>query len=178
MALERTLFQVSVKESEKNREYWLQRPWISDRKQEVMAADVLLVPWENFRENEPALFPQGTAQIYQAISKMGDISFGLASDEQEYREIALHSKLSRLPQMVVTTLMLPALAGMLGNLMSDSVHGGKPDDLVEFKVIVQGTNGRCIDIEYKGPATRLADTLIDEVERCFPGEVSNQQASD
>jgi hypothetical protein len=70
--------------------------------------------------------------------------------------------------MLVTLVALPALAGMLGNLMSDVLKGGGKEDQVKIKLIVEGDHGRCIALEYEGPPDRLADTLVKEADRCFP----------
>ena len=168
MALDRTLFEISVKESDHGREYWLERPWLSDRRPEVQRADILIVPWEDFRDNEPALFPQGAADFVRRLAEYGSLSMELAIDEDRYHEILLHSKMHRVPTMLVTLLALPALAGMLGNLMTDLVKGSGNSDQVKMKLIVEGAHGRCIALEYEGPPERLADTLIKEADRCFP----------
>lgn len=167
MALDRTLFEISVKESDRGREYWLDRPWLKDRRNDVRSADILVVPWEDFREGAPALYPQGSADFIRDLSRYGSLTFELAIDEEEYREILLHSKLIRLPVMVVTLVALPALAGMLGNLMSDAVKGNDKPDQVEMSVIVQD-HGCNIWVNYKGPPDRLADSLRQEASRCFP----------
>lgn len=168
MAFERTLFEISVKESDQSREYWLDRPWLSERRAEVQQADILVVPWEDFRENQPALFPQGAADLVRQIAQYGSLSLALAIDEDQYSEILLHSKMHRVPTMLITLVALPAFAGMLGNLMTDLVKGGSKQDQVQMKLIVEGDHGRCIALEYQGPPDRLADTLIKEAERCLP----------
>lgn len=168
MTLERTLFEISVKESDQGREYWLDRPWLSERRAKVQQADILVVPWEDFRENQPALFPQGAADLVRQIAQYGTLSLELAIDEAQYSEILLHSKMHRVPTMLVTLVALPAFAGMLGNLMTDLIKGGGKHDQVQMKLIVEGDNSRCIALEYQGPPDRLADTLVKEAERCLP----------
>lgn len=168
MPLDRTLFEISIKESDKGREYWLSRPWLEDRRTIVQQADVLIVPWENFRENEPALYPKGSSDFINDLSATGSLSMELAVDEEHYYEIMLHSKLDRFPTMLVTLVALPALAGMLGNLMTNVATGGNESGQVKMKLIVEGEYGRCVSLDYEGPPTRLAETLLQESHRCFP----------
>lgn len=170
MALDRTLFEISLKESDQNREYWLNRPWLAARRSDVQSADILVVPWEDFREGAPALFPQGSADLVRELSQLGSLTFELAIDEDQYQEILLHSKQFRIPMMVVTMLAVPALAGMLGNLMSDAVKGNDTTDQVEMSLIIQGDHGRSVSLRYKGPPGRLAETLVAEAMRCFPDQ--------
>lgn len=174
MPLDRTLFEVSIKESDKGREYWLSRPWLEDRRSTVQQADVLVVPWEDFRDDEPALYPKGASDFVNDLSSTGSLSMELAVDEDHYFEIMLHSKLDRLPTMLVTLVALPALAGMLGNLMTNVVTGGNESGQVKMKVIVEGEYGRCVSLDYEGPPTRLAETLLQESYRCFPEQRSDK----
>lgn len=168
MALDRTLFEISVKESDKSREYWLDRPWLEARRDEVRSTDVLIVPWEDFREGSPALFPQGAADTVRQLAQFGNLTLGIAVDGDSYQEILMHSKMHRLPTMLVKVALLPALAGMLGNLMSDFIIGGENGDKVELKLIVQGEHGKCISLDYSGPPNRLVETIVAETERCLP----------
>ena len=63
-ALANILFSVQTTESEKNREYWATRPWISpDLASLVRSLDVFVLPWEDFREGQPILFPPGTGPL-------------------------------------------------------------------------------------------------------------------
>ena len=168
MALDRTLFEITVKESDRGREYWLDRPWLIDRREAALDADVLVVPWEDFREGESALFPQGAADLVQQLSEKGPLTLFIAIDEERYQEILLHSKKHRFPTMLVKAIALPALAGMLGNIMSDLIKGGKSSDTVEITVVVEGDHGHCISLAYQGPPSRVTDTLLKEAERCLP----------
>lgn len=174
MALERTLFEIRVKECKENREYWLSRPWLSTRRDSVLGADVLVVPWENFRENQAALYPKGSTEVISELARQGPLSIALAVDDEQYVEILLHSKMQRLPALLVTHVALPALAGMLGNLMYDSIAEDDEVEQVQIKLIVQGENGQCVSLDYSGPPGRLAETLIEEASRCFPNQAPSQ----
>lgn len=168
MALDRTLFSVSVKESDKGREYWLNRPWLAVRRRDVQGADILVVPWEDFRENLPALFPQGTADFVAQLTLRGGPTLQLAIDGEVYQEILLHSKMHRLPTFVLNSVLLPALAGMLGNLLTEVFKAGGENDAVHLKVIVEGGHGHCISIDYEGPVEKMPSTLLEHAERCLP----------
>lgn len=174
MTVNQTLFEIKVTESNKNREYWISRQWLSDRRSDVTSADILAVPWENFREGDAALYPQGTGEFINLL-KRHSLNVDIAIDEQHYHEILLHSKLYRLPTLVVTLVALPALAGIIANLVTELMTGSPADDRVKFNVIVQGIHGKCISIEYEGPANRLAESLVSEASRCLPSEPQIKQ---
>jgi hypothetical protein len=168
VTLDRTLYEIRVKETDRNREYWVSRPWLADRRDEVREAAILIVPWENFRNEEATLFPRGTTDVAARIREVSGVSVAIAVDRLAYKEIMLHSKEHRLPTIFVREVLLPTLVGILATLAADAVMHGTPNDTVEVSVIVEGEQGRCISVEYKGPATRLAETVVKETERCLP----------
>ena len=177
MTFDRTLYEVRVKETDRNREYWVSRPWLDERRDEVREADILIVPWENFRNEEATLFPRGTTDIAAKVREFSGLSVAIAVDRLAYKEIMLHSKEHRLPTIFVREILLPTLAGILATLAADAVLHGSPDDKVEVSVIVEGKQGRCISVEYKGPANRLAETVVQEAERCLPPTLPVRTAS-
>lgn len=168
MALDRTLFEIRVKESDQNREYWVNKPWLQDRRADVRCADILVLPWVDFREEGETLFPLGTADIVAMIAAATDLTVGVAVDRTGYKEILLHSKEHRFPTLLVNSLILPAVAGVLSNLATDAIKGVQGPATVELRVIVEGDHGRCISVDYKGPPDRLSTELLDEVNRCLP----------
>lgn len=165
--MERTFLHIDVKETSHNREYWASRPFLGDQAAKVRSADILIVPWEDFREGQAVLFPQGTSDFFLRLQKAG-ADVALAVDSKQYAEIALHAKAWRIPTLVVSALLLPALAGFLGDVLHDAVTDVGANDTIEMKVIVEGSNGRCISVDYKGAPSRALDTILDEAERCLP----------
>lgn len=166
--LERTLYSVDVKESDRGREYWAARPWIGAALEGVRTAPILVVPWEDMRENLPVAFPQGTDAFVKRLRARGEFDFAIAATPEVYAEISLHSKVWRFPTLLVTHLLLPALAGALGDEIHDVIQKGSSNDTVELRVIVEGDHGKAISIEYKGPPSRAVDTLTTEAGRHLP----------
>ncbi len=165
--LERTLFDVTVKESEQNRGYWASREWIGNAAEVVRSSEILIVPWEDFREGVTVLFPQGTGDLMKRMRAAG-ADIALAVPFELYSEIALHAHAWRFPTLLVKFVLLPAVASLLAAEVHDVITKAAPSDIVEMKVIVEGDHGKCISIEYKGEPGRALDTLTREAERCLP----------
>lgn len=125
--LSKTLLSLNVSESEKDRGYWASRPWVSAMTAEkIRSADVLVVPWEDFRPESPALFPQGTTDFVGAL-KAGDLgAVEVAVDQENYAEIALHADEWRLPTLVCSTVLLPILLNLLSNHLDQWLSRGPP----------------------------------------------------
>jgi hypothetical protein len=166
--MDRTLFHVEVKESSQGRSYWLDRPWMQTQRLAARDADILVVPWENFREGFPAVFPQGTSQFVVQLREATGSTVAIAIDKDQYVEITLHSNVKRYATLLVTLVALPTVASTIGNLLSHAIEGAKPDDTVELKLLVEDHGDKCISIEYKGPPGRAVETVVKEAERCLP----------
>ena len=166
--MDRTLLQVTVLETGHDRDYWATRPYVGDQSAAVRAADVIVAPWEDFREGQPVLFPESSTDLITQLREVFGDQLAVAVDANGYAEIALYGKASRLPTLFVTALLLPALAGALGDVIHDRFAGEPPTATVEMRVVVEGDHGPCISVEYKGPPSRALDTVMSEVERCLP----------
>jgi hypothetical protein len=178
-ALERTLFRVEVAETGRNRHYWATRSWVAPaRRDEIRAADVLIVPWEDFREGHKALFPQETTSHVRKLKEsLPNSRIAIAIDRDQYQEIAVHAREWRFPALMISIVLLPALANVLATQANRWISSFRDEDRVIIEVIVEGDKGRCISIKYEGPPDRLAQTLIEQARRCFP-EPPSESASE
>ncbi|MGP1283343.1 MAG: hypothetical protein ACTS1X_10240 [Parasphingopyxis sp.] len=152
-----------MSESEKNREYWIRKYATSES---MRRADVLLLPWENFREGHEALYPTGTSELFHALSKAADITVGIAVSEEKFVELSMHAKSWRLGTILVYYVMLPATAAVLATEISRTIQGSEADK-VELEIIVEGHNGQCISIDYEGPAGEAIETILDSANKCI-----------
>lgn len=162
------LYKIEVKESSKSRSYWASEGRFPELQEGLRSADILILPWENFRENERFLYPQGTADFYKKLSSVVEQEVLLVALQGQYTEIALHSKSWRVPTIMMNKLLLPAAASLLAMAIYGALDNVMEDDSVEIDLIVEGDNGRCIELSYKGPPSRSIDSLLSEAENCFP----------
>jgi hypothetical protein len=175
--LKRTLFRVEVSETDRGRDYWATRPWSDEESSAaVRSADLVVAPWENFREEGSALFPQGSGDIYRDLRvDLPQVSIAVAISQSKYQEIALHAHEFRIPTLLVTAMLLPALGQVIGNRIDRWLPGFQTDASVDMEVIVEGSRGRCISVKYKGPKDSLVDTILSQTERCLPRVTGNDE---
>jgi len=172
----RTVFSLSIAETDCSRDYWATREWVSPAAQaDIRSSAIIAVPWENFRDGEKALFPQGTADVIALVRKaFNDKEIAVGIDREFYKEIALHGREWRLPTFLVTAVLVPALVQVLGNRIDNALFSPTEKDSVEVELIVEGSRGRCMSLKYKGPPSRLIETLTNETKNCFPDELKGQ----
>jgi hypothetical protein len=168
MTLNRKLLHIEVSETEKGRGYWATRSWLTGG-DDVRAADIVVVPWENFRENKPALFPHGTSDFYrELLESSSGRHIAVAVDQAAYEEIALHANEMRLPTLFVAYLALPFLINLLSAKVDRWLVEPTPMTTVEMEVIVEGDKGKCYSIKYKGPPSGMLETISKQAENCIP----------
>lgn len=167
--LDRPIFRLEVKETAKGRYYWRTNKKISEQvRLQVSAADVLVAPWEQRAETGPS-FPDGTTYFYRFLQEsLEGRSLLILADRESYTELALHGESLRLPSIIVSKFMLPVLVLVVAHFAIENLDGTEAGALVEFELVVENEDGRCISIRYEGPPDRIADSLISEAERCFP----------
>lgn len=156
---------VEIKATDENREYWLNRPYLSETVREnIGRSDLFLVPHEHFRENYPQLFPTGTEEFLVHIREsFPEHSVEIAIDDKEYKELALHSATVILAGMVVfvsTEFVVPVLVSVVSDYISSLLDrkSCRESDKVRWDLtLIDGE--RSIKVAYDGPASSFASDM-------------------
>lgn len=173
--LDKTLFQVSVKETTKNFDYWASRPWLSAATSaSVRSSQLVIVPWEDFRQDNPILFPNGTTDWFELLREK--LVIQIAAEEENYKEIALHANIWRIPTILLTAVALPVFTQILADQIQQK-YFQHSDDQLEMRVIVNGENGACIEIDYKGPPEKAVDSVLSNATK-YCGALNNKAFSE
>lgn len=169
MSLNRTFFRVEVTETDRDRNFWAAREGVSaETIAAIRDADIVVVPWDD-RGKKGLSFPVGTSGFYRTlVDRFKEGTVALAVDRIEYAELSLHANETRWPTVIVSTVLLGAMANILSDEVEKAMSSAAPPTSIEMRVIVENERGRCISVDYKGPPGRLADTLVAETERCLP----------
>lgn len=176
MSLEKNYLSLNVSDTDRNLQYWLAQPYVNeDLASKIQQADVLVLPWEDFRPDEPILFPNGSADFYRRIAKeVGPEYVTLVASADLYREIALHANVWRLPSLFVTVVALPIVLNVISSEIDS--HLFHKDDRVELNLVVSAANHQCVQIAYKGPADGAVEKLAEAATRYCGADVSKKQA--
>jgi hypothetical protein len=167
--MDKTLFSLTVAETERNRNFWTTQSWITGvTATSARESDVLILPWDDFREGHPALFPQGTTDFLKALKARMSQSIAIAVDQNSYSEIALHAFEWRLPKILCNTIIVPVFLNVLASYIYQELQSHPDTKIVQQELIVDDERGRCISIQYKGPPDDLVETFKQQISSCFP----------
>lgn len=167
---------IEVSNSDLDRAYWVARPWVSAATAATLQnSDVLVVPWENFRPDRPALYPEGTSDVVKNLRR--ELKVDVAIDRDQYAEIALYADAWRLPTLFCQYAAIPLLINLLSNEVDRRFLNSSEKPSVSIELIVEGPSGQCASIKYKGPAEKLPDELLNQAGACFTKESGNTHVS-
>jgi hypothetical protein len=162
-----TFLSIKVSETEQDVGFWASRDYVpSELGDKLRQADVLVLPWEEFRQDEPILFPSGTGDVYRALVEAFGEQVVIAATKEAYKEIALHANVTRWPTLLVKAAVLPVLLGILANEIDTAAF--HHDQNVEVKIVIATQGQACVQIEYKGPANDAVKTLSENAAKFCP----------
>lgn len=163
-------FSVTTSESSEDLHYWATRDSFNETtRQRIMAADIILIPWDRKRDEIGDSFPSGTEEFFKEIQESVGIGrIALAANEGEFSELALHSNEVRFPTLLATIVILPIALNLLSSQIDRYMTSPKPPATIEMSLVIDGQDGNCVKIDYKGPPKDLIATFEDQINRCFP----------
>lgn len=173
------LLHFSIKETSENKGYWLGRPWVDvNQRGSLLAASVLAVP--TVRNGEQPLFPVGSEDFISRLRELlgPDATLAVAIRNEDYSELALHSKAWRLPALFVSSVALPLVINVLANRIDKLLPGNQPGDTAEATLIIEGPSQKTLKLTYKGDPHEFGSFLMRSIPRFIDqiDEPSNDKA--
>jgi len=159
--------EIQIEEASGNREYWLNRPYLSEQVRGLLdRSSVFLVPQEGFRGQDMQVFPVGTEGFFQHLrdSLPSDASVEIAIDDDQYKELALHSTLLIIGGALVTLYFFPVLVEVTSEYIKQRLLSEDEQNatLVRWEVtVVDGERTR--KLTYEGPPNDLSKKLLDAI---------------
>ena len=164
--LAKTHFSVSIADTNLNRDALAAKDWATNEGG-VRNADLIILPWHDLETTKEAVFPQGTSDVFKYLRTAGVGDVELIVLPSDYKEIAMHGKAWRLPTLFISFFAFPIFTNILANKLSELLPGFEHDDTVHLQMVIERPHSKCLSIKYEGPASRLAETVARESERCF-----------
>lgn len=153
-----------------NREYWVAQGLGAQHRDQLIAADALIVPEKDFRDGVPFVFHQDTTTLYKFLSEQlkGQIAIEICASDDEYVEISLHSASFRISKIVMSYVAAPLIVGLLTNYLYDELKA-KPTDKVEASLVIEDHQCHGFRFEFKGDAKDfhlLSDKVVELARNC------------
>jgi hypothetical protein len=147
-------------------EWWLSQSFLSDETRSVaQQANILLVPDIGFRGGDSRTFPVGTEEVLLFLrdNAPSEAVCEICIDDEDYRELALHSGLLIVAGFVVTSVLAPVLVSLLSKYFERRVYDETPSrsaSNVRVKITIAHPDGRSVRISYDGPASEFKTAML------------------
>lgn len=149
-----------INDSEETFSTWISRGFLSDdlRKQ-LLEADILIVPIEGFGNLTVPVFPVKTEELFHFLKKNlpQDLEVDICIEDNDYKELALHSDLIILAGFVVTQVNLPVLINLVSSYIYQKISQSKSKN-IKTSILVNEA-GKSKEISYEGPADDFGKIL-------------------
>lgn len=155
--------------------YWSERPFVSGAtRTSLTEAEVLLVPWEDFRDTKGPLFPAGTSELFQFLKdRAPDTHIEVCADDAEYKELALHGDIIFLGTILMQYIVAPVFVALLAEFIKKQLPFGVEKAEVRAHLLIEqgtGEHRRVVRVDYEGPAAKFElsmPTAIEEAAKQF-----------
>lgn len=157
----------TIVETEAGFDYWSRRPSLSPTiQQAVREADIVLVPFEGFRDYQGVLFPVGTEELVQNLREQLDpnLKFDVAIEDTDYKELALHGDLVIIADFLVKYIVAPVAVGLIVDYLRKRLGSRFRSADVRSSLIVDQSEEsvrRTMRISYEGPASTFEAVFKD-----------------
>lgn len=157
---------VSIAETVEGRQYWCNRPYVSDEaKVEIGAASLVILPKEGFRDHLGPVFPVGTEELLRYLQSElpGDVPVGIAVDEDKYVELALHGALVIIGTFLVTAIAAPVVANIISEYIKKRWGSKQETTNVRVELRIEDVE-RTSSISFEGPAEQFLPTTRNAIQ--------------
>lgn len=130
---------IEVIDTELNFESIYSKPYIPvEYLNEIRSADILLIPYEKFRDSEICLFPEETSKLFTYLvekSKDHNYTIEICVSDENYNELELHSDVINIADILVNQYTLGILINLISSYLYDKLRKyNRKDSEVNTKI--------------------------------------------
>lgn len=143
---------------------------------DIMKANILIIPYETYKEEKEVCFPETTIEFYDFIkaNSNDEIILDIAISDDKFQRLELHSATINVATVLVTYIALPIATSMIASFLYDLVkkyRRNNEETSAEVSVIVEETKTKkSKKIMYKGPVSGVKEALDEAAKNLFAGE--------
>jgi len=151
-----------ISEIDESKQYWVDQEFISEKTRDaLMSADVIIAPMLNFREGVEVSFHQGTLLFFNYLLEnleTKSLKAVVCSPDDEYYEIALHSKEYRFSKIIINSAVAPIIIGLLTSYIYDELKV-KPEDKLNTTIVIEFNDCKTYKLDFDGKASDFPSTI-------------------
>lgn len=128
-------------------------------------ANILLIPFENFREGYKILFSETTKEFFNYLKEAGDenIKPDVVCLDEDFKEIELHNADIIITSMLISNMVLPFLINLLSSFVYNKLTNIAQEPRsanVKFELYINNSSkSSTTKVKYNGPASEIERTL-------------------
>ena len=152
----------TISNTGENLDFWRQKSYLSETTKYLLStADILIVPEEDFREYPLPVFQRNTLSVLDFLKET--LKVEVAIDDENFREVALNSRVHKIGKFVVNVIALPLFVGLITNYAYDLLKHEDPKEQIELEIVVD-KNGNGKTIKFKGTVDELKKVKQDIID--------------
>jgi len=120
--------------------------------EKIKVADILLLPYMDFRGYQNCLFPEQTYQFFTHLvkeTKKQSLSVDLVVSDEDYKEIELHADVINIADILIQWVLFPSVINMISSYLYDLVQQRKKKMNANIKITVE-KNGNAKTVSFEG----------------------------
>ena len=132
--------------------------------EQIKQSNVLLIPFENFREGYKILFPEITRELYYYLkdNETENLKIEVVANEETFKEIELHDAATIITSILFSSVSSIVL-GLLTNFLYDKIKtiGKKPQEVIaKIDVYYEKTKTKkTVKISYEGSVDEMKHSI-------------------
>lgn len=139
------------------------KPYIpSDKLKSIKNADVLLVPFEGYKDTNEPLFPEDTDRFYQYLKKSGQKA-ELCISDNHFETLGLHSDLIEIATIVTNEFVVPVLLGLISSYLYDAVKSlfkkkNEVDSRIKL-IVKKEKKNETVEVTFEGTVEEFGESI-------------------
>lgn len=114
---------LTVTDTNENFDTWISKEFVpQDLRDSLSNAAIMMVPFENLREDTGPLFPTGTEELFRYFKENlpKEIQIDICIADEDYQEFAFYNDYKRLGHFIITAIAVPVFVGILSPYIYDN----------------------------------------------------------
>ena len=132
---------IRVSDNKNGIQYWINKSFIGEELRKTLNdSDILIVPFENIRQDTPPLFPTGTDLILEYLKDNlpKDIKVDICIEDTDYALFEFNSHNKNLGKFVVSAVVFPIFLNVISNFIYENyIKPTESKPSIEFQVNVK-----------------------------------------
>ena len=172
---------VSWEETSRGFRYWSEKQGESTELSDaILSADVVLLPNDGFRDYQGFVFPVGTEELFARLNERlpENVLVDVAVSDDEYREVAVHSDLVTIAEILVTKVAAQVLVSFLADYFKQRLRWRFDRTNVKATLVIEdkdGTRHRTVRMTFEGPAPEFESAMKESIDAFRRGANGNGQ---